>query len=236
MHRSRERRGASGRCGGGPSRCATTHISDVQPGHATGRHYIRIMSIQSAPGCDYWRQLDLAAPREWHSHAPSRWPDAGQPPSTSNSTSRRSIIMRSVAKLLQSASASILSVEPLPDIVDRVLIEAHIQATRDVADMWCRQQVRLAAKRMIGWQRLLVEDVDPGAGDFAASRRRPARSLSSARTTANEPPRRGSVRCSLMCGRITSACSFITCILTWPDMPICSSALWFPISPSDLPS
>src|SRR5580700_6214567 len=99
---------------------------------------------------------------------PRRW----SPPSTSNSTSRRSTIMRSVAKLLQSASASPPSVEPLPDIVDRVLIEARIEATRDVADMWCRQQVRLAAKRMIGRQRLLVKDVDPGAGDFAVSQSR----------------------------------------------------------------
>src|ERR1700726_4088967 len=99
-------------------------------------------------------------------------PRRRSPPSTSNSTSRRSTIMRSVAKLLHSASASIPSVEPLPDIVDRVLIEARIEATRDVADMRCRQQVRLAAKRMIGRQRLLVKDVDPGAGDFAVSQSR----------------------------------------------------------------
>ena len=33
---------------------------------------------------------------------------------------------------------------------------------------------------------------------------------------------------------ITSDCFFITCILTWPDTRICSSASWFPISPSDL--
>src|ERR1700722_2833863 len=64
------------------------------------------------------------------------------------------------------------SVEPLPYIVDRVLIEALIEATRDVADMRCRQQLRLAAKRMIGRQRLLVKDVDPGAGDFAVTQSR----------------------------------------------------------------
>src|SRR5271163_1919028 len=99
-------------------------------------------------------------------------PRSRSPPSTSNSTSRRSTIMGSVAKLLQPASASIPGVEPLPDIVDRVLIEARIEATRDVADMRCRQQVRLAAQRMIGRQRLLVKDVDPGAGDFAVSQSR----------------------------------------------------------------
>ena len=51
----------------------------------------------------------------------------------------------------------------------------------------------------------------------------------------NAPARRGSARCSPTCGGITSACSFITCISTWPDTPICSSACWFPISPSGLP-
>ena len=49
------------------------------------------------------------------------------------------------------------------------------------------------------------------------------------------PPRRGSARCSPMCGAITSACSSITCISTSPDTPISSSACWFPISPSAPP-
>src|ERR1700722_12681948 len=74
-------------------------------------------------------------------------------PPASNSTSRRST----------------MTIEPLPDIVDRVLIKALIEAARDVADMRCRQQVRQAAERVIRRQRLLVEDVDRGAGDLAAS-------------------------------------------------------------------
>ena len=70
---------------------------------------------------------------------------------------------------------------------------------------------------------------------ISVSRRRSARSSSTVRTMGNEPPRRGSVHCSPTCGEITSDCSFITCISTWPDTRICSSASSFPISPSDLP-
>src|ERR1700724_1888266 len=98
-------------------------------------------------------------------------PRRRSPPSTSNSTSRRSTIMRSVAKLLQSASASIPSVEPLPDIVDRVLIEARIEATRDVADVWRGQQVRQRAERMVERQRLLVKDIDGSTGDLLGFKR-----------------------------------------------------------------
>src|SRR5580704_12503182 len=94
-------------------------------------------------------------------------PRRRSPPSTPNSTSRRSTIISSVAKRLRRTSAFIPGVEPLPDIIDRVLVEARVEAARDVADMRCRQQIRLAAKRMIGWQRLLIKDVNPGAGDCA---------------------------------------------------------------------
>ena len=51
MHRSRgarERDGASGRCGGGLSRGATTGMSDVQPGLPAGRDYIRVHHVDTA--------------------------------------------------------------------------------------------------------------------------------------------------------------------------------------------
>jgi hypothetical protein len=57
-------RGASGLCGGRPPRDATTDLSDVQPGpdDRARLHPRRVDTV--CPGCDYWRQLDLAAPRE----------------------------------------------------------------------------------------------------------------------------------------------------------------------------
>ena len=35
-------------------------------------------------------------------------------------------------------------------------------------------------------------------------------------------------------GELLLACCFTTCILTWPDTPMSSSASWFPTSPSGL--
>src|SRR5580658_7520347 len=96
-----------------------------------------------------------------------RQPRRRSPPSTSNSASPRSTIMSSVAKRSQPVSSFIPGVEPLPDIVDRVLVETRIEAARDVADMRRGQQVRQAAERMIGRQRPLVEDVDRRAADLA---------------------------------------------------------------------
>ena len=64
-----------------------------------------------------------------------------------------------------------LGVEPLDYVVNRILIEALIEAARNVTDVRSRQQVRLVAERVIQRQRLLIEDVNGRARDLAFSQR-----------------------------------------------------------------
>ena len=42
-----------------------------------------------------------------------------------------------------------LGVEPLDDVVDRILIETLVQAARNIADVRGGQQIQLATKGMI---------------------------------------------------------------------------------------
>jgi hypothetical protein len=62
-----------------------------------------------------------------------------------------------------------LAVEPFGYVVDRVLIEALVEAARNVSDVRSRQQVRQAPQGMIKRQRLLIEDVNGRARDLAFS-------------------------------------------------------------------
>src|SRR5260370_2178073 len=100
-------------------------------------------------------------------------PRRRSPPSTSNSTSGRSIMgPRKEAAYRKGASALSSAVKPPSDVLDRVPVEALVQPARDVADMRRRQQVRQAAERVLGRQRLLVEDIDRCAGDLLIFKRR----------------------------------------------------------------
>jgi hypothetical protein len=73
---------------------------------------------------------------------------------------------------LHDASARCLAVEPTADVRDRILVEASVKAAGDVAHMRRCQQVRQRAERMVERQRLLVEDIDGGAGDRLTFKRR----------------------------------------------------------------
>jgi hypothetical protein len=75
-----------------------------------------------------------------------------------------------VTSLDDKGSRPALAIEPLPDIVDRIQVEARVEIVRDVADMRCRQEVRQTTIRMIRRQRLLIEDVKRGAGDLAIAK------------------------------------------------------------------
>src|SRR6202030_335643 len=72
----------------------------------------------------------------------------------------------------QGAPARCLVVEPAADVRDRILVEASVKAARDVTYMRCCQQARQRAERMVERQRLLVEDIDGGAGDRLIFKRR----------------------------------------------------------------
>src|SRR6476659_6456093 len=96
-------------------------------------------------------------------------PRRRSPPSTVNSTSRRSTIVPPCG--VGFARRIGLAVAPFDYVVDGVLIEALVQAARNVADVRRRQQVRQAPKGMIGRERLLVKDVNGRARDRAASQR-----------------------------------------------------------------
>src|SRR5260370_26073943 len=99
-------------------------------------------------------------------------PRRRSPPSTSNSTSRRSIMgPPNEAAYRKGASALSSAVKPPSDVLDRVPVEALVQPARDVADMRRRQQVRQAAERVPWRQRLLVGDIDPCAGDLLIFKR-----------------------------------------------------------------
>src|SRR5580693_6668299 len=91
-------------------------------------------------------------------------PRRRSPPSTANSTSRRSTIVLLPGDGL--ARSMRLGVEPLDYVVNRILIEALIEAARNVTDVRSRQQVRLVAERVIQRQRLLIEDVNGRARDL----------------------------------------------------------------------
>ena len=71
----------------------------------------------------------------------------------------------SLLPCLNSDGLRCLAVEPTADVLDRILVEASVEAARDVADMRRRQEVRKAAERVLEQQRLLVEDIDGCAGD-----------------------------------------------------------------------
>jgi len=66
-------------------------------------------------------------------------------------------------------AGSRLTVEPLHDVGDSVPVEALVERARYVADVRGSQQVRQAAERVVARQRLLIEDIDGRARDFAAS-------------------------------------------------------------------
>src|SRR3981189_2884457 len=70
------------------------------------------------------------------------------------------------------STSGCLAVEPAADVRDRILVEASVKAAGDVADMRRCQQVRERAERMVERQRLLVEDIDGGAGDRLVFKRR----------------------------------------------------------------
>src|ERR1700722_7985640 len=125
-------------------------------------------------------------------------PRRRSPPSTINSTSRRSTIVPSCGAGF--ARGIRLAVDPFGYVVDGVLIEALVQAARNVADVRRRRQVRQAPKGMIGRERLLVKDVNGRPRDLAPSQRlkeigfdhdRPARCVHKPRRRLHEGELRG---------------------------------------------
>ena len=96
-------------------------------------------------------------------------PRRRSPPSMANSMSRRSTIVLLFSDRL--AHGLRLAVQPFDYVVDCVLIEAFVEAARNVSNVRRRQQVRLTAERMIEGQGLLIEYIHGRAGNFAGAQR-----------------------------------------------------------------